>query len=209
MKITKQNSIIFIIILFHLVGIIGYLFFDQVGIFKKLTPWHLIFMSSLLIISQPEKNKGFYLFLILTILAGFIIEYFGVHTGALFGEYKYGETLGLKLAEVPLVKGINWFLVTYSTGMLVNSFGFKNILIKCFIGSSLMVLLDFFIEPVAIKYDYWTWISGQIPMQNYYAWYVFSFLFMGMFFLIPFKKENSAGICMYLTQLIFFIVLSL
>ena len=209
MKLNKQNICIFLIIIFHIVGLIGFVFFDETGIFRNLTPWHLCFMSLLLIVSQPEKNIGFYSFLAISILAGLAIEYVGVHNSSVFGAYIYGETLGFKIAGVPLVKGINWFLVSFSTGMLVSSFGFKNILVKGFVGASLMVFLDLFIEPVAIKYDYWNWISGNIPMQNYYAWYVFSFLFMLAFFLIPFKKNNLVGVIMFITQLMFFIVLSI
>jgi putative membrane protein len=41
----------------------------------------------------------------------------GVHTGILFGNYKYGNALGLKLNDVPILIGINWFIVVYACGM--------------------------------------------------------------------------------------------
>src|SRR5689334_23098853 len=35
-------------------------------------------------------------------------EVIGVATGAIFGAYSYGEVLGFKLLEVPLIIGLNW-----------------------------------------------------------------------------------------------------
>jgi putative membrane protein len=39
------------------------------------------------------------------------LEVVGVKTGLIFGEYKYGSTLGIKLFEVPLIIGFNWVFV--------------------------------------------------------------------------------------------------
>jgi hypothetical protein len=33
-------------------------------------------------------------------------------------------------------------------------------------------MFDWIMEPVAIRLDYWTWAGGDIPMQNYFAWFV-------------------------------------
>lgn len=30
---------------------------------------------------------------------------------------------------------------------------------------------DWIMEPVAIGLDYWTWAGGDIPLQNYAAWF--------------------------------------
>ena len=38
----------------------------------------------------------------------------------------------------------------------------------------LCTLMDFVIEPIAIKYDFWSWEGNEIPLFNYLTWFVFS-----------------------------------
>ena len=73
----------------------------------------------------------------------------------------------------------------------------------------MMVFLDFFIEPVAIKYDFWSWTKIVIPFQNYIVWYIVSFLFLMLFYSSNFKKENKLAPILFIIQLIFFITLAL
>ena len=46
-----------------------------------------------------------------------------------------------------------------------------------FLTALLMVCFDLLMEPAAIKLDYWTWISGHIPLQNYLVWFGLGFIF--------------------------------
>ena len=41
----------------------------------------------------------------------------------------------------------------------------------------LMVCFDVLMEPAAVKLGYWTWINGDIPLQNYLAWFGLGFIF--------------------------------
>ena len=126
-----------------------------------------------MIISHEDKNKHFWIFLLSTYTAGFVIELLGVTTGLIFGNYTYGTTLGIKFAEIPLLIGVNWILVIYSTGAFLKEFGIKNHIIRSAIGAFFITTLDFLIEPVAIKYDYWTWTDFDVPFQNYVGWFIF------------------------------------
>ncbi len=47
----------------------------------------------------------------LAAIGGWLAECIGVQTGLLFGQYNYGEGLGPKLAGVPLILGILWFVM--------------------------------------------------------------------------------------------------
>ena len=40
-----------------------------------------------------------------------------------------------------------------------------------------MLLLDIFIEPVAIGLGFWEWQAAEVPLENYMAWFVLSFVF--------------------------------
>ncbi|MBC8053959.1 MAG: carotenoid biosynthesis protein [Sphingobacteriaceae bacterium] len=165
-------------------------------------------MLGLIIVSHEDKNKYFWVFLISCYTAGFVVELLGVNTGAIFGEYKYGSTLGAKFADIPLIIGVNWILVIYSTGVFMKEFQIKNHIIRALIGAFLITSLDILIEPVAIRYDYWSWKDFEIPFQNYVGWFIFSFLMLRFFFLMKFRKVNLAATVLFIVQFIFFFFLS-
>ena len=52
---------------------------------------------------------------------GFSAELIGVHSGMLFGNYSYGNNLGLKLAEVPLIIGINWGVLAVTSASITET----------------------------------------------------------------------------------------
>ncbi|WP_036677967.1 carotenoid biosynthesis protein [Daejeonella oryzae] len=209
MKLNKPQISSILIILFHTVGLIGFLNPSLTPLFIKLVPFHLLLMMGLLIYSHSHKNKEFWLFFAVTFLAGFIIEVLGVSSGLIFGSYQYGETLGFKVADVPLLIGINWVILIYSIGTSVKFLKIKNHVIRAIIGAFLLLLLDILIEPVAVKFDYWSWEGMNIPFQNYVAWFIFSFIMLLFFYARKFKKQNIAALVLLISQAIFFAVLNL
>ncbi len=206
---NKTLIISFLVLLFHAVGLFGFLIPEYQDRFIALVPFHLLLMFFLIVISQKELNANFYTFLLTIYLAGFGIEYFGVHTGLIFGSYHYGKTLGFKLAEIPLMIGVNWILLIYSAGVTVQYLNIKNVALKSALAAALLVGLDALIEPIAIRFDYWSWANDVIPMQNYIAWFVFSFACFCFFNVLKFNKQNPAAVVLLLVQFLFFIALNL
>ena len=92
-----NNTALFIALLFHVSGLIGILYTQQKDWFIQHTALNLSLMAGLLIITQQQKNLQFFLFFIITFIAGFGVELIGANTAALFGNYNYGEALGPKL----------------------------------------------------------------------------------------------------------------
>lgn len=209
MKLNKNRICSFLVILFYTVGFLGFITPAFTGLFIKLVPYHLSLMLALMLLSQKQKNDKFWMFVVVTYIAGYLIELLGVHTGFVFGSYNYGSTLGFKVAEIPLLIGVNWILVIYSTGVLVKEFPIKNPTILALIGAFLVTVLDFLIEPVAIRFDYWEWTALDVPVQNYVAWYIFSFFMFRFFFEMKFNKSNPAAITLFIMQLLFFLGLNL
>jgi bisanhydrobacterioruberin hydratase len=199
----------FLVVLFYGVGYFGFVHSGYTNLFKSFIPFHLLLMLALLIISHADRNKAFWTFIITTYTAGFVIELLGVNTGAIFGDYTYGPTLGPKFADIPLVIGVNWILVIYSTGIFMKEFGIKSQIIRSLIGAFLITSLDFLIEPVAIKYEYWSWTDFEVPFQNYVGWFVFSFAMLRFFYLVEFRKKNPVAIVLFIVQFVFFFLLSL
>ncbi|MBF9253041.1 carotenoid biosynthesis protein [Pontibacter sp. 172403-2] len=192
-----------VLVIFHAVGFWGLVFSGDPVYFQQLTPLNLLLTSALLFSFHRCWNLPFVLFAIAVFLVGFLAEAVGVHTGLLFGNYGYGHALGTKVWEVPLLIGLNWLMLVYSTGHISN-YTRLPWMIKAILGALLMVLLDYFIEPVAMRYDFWNWQGGFVPFSNYAGWFILAFLLQLYFQRAGFFKQNPLAPYIFLVQLAFF-----
>lgn len=156
-----------------------------------------------------EKSFSFKLVRTFFLIAGFgfLVEVIGVKYGLPFGEYFYGDNLGFKLWQVPLVIGLNWVLLIY---MSVNSakLFFKNKLAQALFAALLMLVIDFSIEPIAASLDFWYWLNLDAGFLNYLSWFLIS-VFLSLFYLSRHEvKLNRIAIAHYFIYLGFFIVLN-
>jgi putative membrane protein len=204
---NRANICSFIIILFHFVGLYGFLTPDFSDVFIKLVPFHLLLMLLLLVISGYDGTVNFLVFALVVYSAGFLVEVTGVNTGLIFGSYSYGKTLGIQLWQTPLLIGVNWLILVYTTGVLLTTYNLNRYVFAS-MGAVILVAIDFLIEPVAIKYDYWSWAGGHIPLLNYLAWFVVAYAMFLFFEKMTFKKQNSAAVVLFVAQLCFFIILN-
>ncbi|MDQ3047861.1 MAG: carotenoid biosynthesis protein [Bacteroidota bacterium] len=207
----KKVNLLFIttliLVIIHFCGLLG-MMSPYKETFILLTPLNLLITTVLLFINQKEFNRHFYIFCAFAFVAGYLIELAGVRSGFIFGEYTYGPSLGLKLFDVPLVMGLNWLMLTFSVGVICNKLRTGK-LVKCICGALLLVILDFFIEPVAIESGFWSWKEGSVPAQNYIAWYAASIPLLLVFYSLKFNKDNEFAKALYLVQLVFFVLLSI
>jgi putative membrane protein len=198
-KLKLKISII-ILIAFYISGIVGILTKNQTIDFLSLTPLNLLVNATLLLLNhQKGTNKQWLVFLIIAVI-GYFIEVIGVTTGVIFGDYFYKTTLGWKLFETPLIIGVNWMLLTYG---VVYTIGVK---IKNTIGIALasafvLVALDILIEPVAMKYDFWTWKQAIVPFKNYIAWFFISFILC--YIVAHYKSVSKNNFAPYLLFMLF------
>ena len=199
----KKNIFLSIISIFHLVGIIGFLTLPT--IFKSLSPVNLL-LSICLVLIAAEKNIKLYFIIVSVAVLGFLIEVIGVRTGVIFGSYQYGKAFGFSLFSVPILIGFNWAILLYGTSQFCK---FKNRIINIFFGSFLMTFIDFFIEHIASKYDFWYWENNQIPVQNYVAWFLISVVLNLLFQKKLSKSNNITAKGFYVIQLIFFVILNI
>lgn len=195
-----------VLLIFHAVGIWGLHFSGDPEKFQRLTPMNLLLTNFLLFSFHRNWNAAFVLFAVVVAVVGFMSEVVGVHTGLLFGDYTYGASLGTKVWDVPLLIGLNWLMLVYTTGHLTNLTRF-HWFAKALLGALLMVLLDFFLEPVAVEFDFWDWQGGIIPWSNYAGWLGVALLLHIYFQLAPIYKQNRLAPYVYLIQVIFFVSL--
>ncbi|HLC82957.1 MAG TPA: carotenoid biosynthesis protein [Bacteroidia bacterium] len=195
-----------ILVVVHIAGIIG-IQTDYKDLFLMCTPFNLLLCIGLLFWNHAEYSKSLFIFSILTFLIGYFIEVVGVKTGMIFGNYSYGNTLGFKILDVPLIIGVNWLLLIYCVGVICNKLKISS-LYKSLFGAALLTALDLSIEVVAIKYDFWSWIGDYPPFQNFIAWFIVSFLLLLLFHSMNFNKSNKLAQGLFFIQLVFFVTLS-
>ena len=141
---------------------------------------------------------------------GWFIEYIGVHYHVPFGIYEYGDGLGIKVLDIPLVIGLNWVIVTVSSWITVEwAFSKWNKLSKILMSASLMTILDLLIEPVAPHLDYWMFQLNWPPVQNYIAWFWLGLLFSALMSMLQWKRVSSTGVVVWMCQFFFFLALQL
>ncbi|MBC6112553.1 carotenoid biosynthesis protein [Pedobacter fastidiosus] len=196
-----------LIIVFHLVGLLGFLIPVAQPYFIRLVPFHLLLMFAVIVFSYNGDIKRLLLFVSGVFLCGFLVEVLGIHTGKIFGSYYYGNTLGYKIAAVPLLMGVNWVILIFSIGQMMKSLKIRNSILASFLGSVTLVIFDFFLEPVAMKFDYWHWDWHIIPLQNFIAWFIVSVILLKFYYALGLKQQKYVGSTMFIAQLIFFVVL--
>lgn len=199
----------FNLIIIYIVGVFGIVCTSETDrqLFLQLTPVNLSVTTFFTLLFHQKWNRNFILSSLLIFLIGFFIEVIGVKTQLIFGNYWYGKTLGFKIMDVPVLIGANWFLLIY---IISTSFRkIKNSLLFGLVCASVMTLLDVFIEPVAIKLDFWQWQDNLIPLQNYAAWFVISFSLFLFFRKINGRTENRFSIIVLAIQFLFFAFLNL
>ena len=187
-----------------------------------LTSLNLLLSFSLLFWTQQKINIFFVLFVLLVITVGFGAEVIGVNTKLLFGDYSYGNVLGVKWLQVPILIGINWFIIIYCCGVSIHTLLMKAInrvaadsnqppqalrAISVIVdGATMAVAFDWLMEPVAVKLGFWSW-NGDIPLYNYICWFVVSVLMLTFFQLLNFEKQNKFAVNLLLVQAMFFLIL--
>lgn len=175
MRDRHRLSVVLLLIV-YLVGFTGTAFYDADAL-MRLTPANLIFVALLFFRNASSPPPKYLTWFLGIALAGYLVELAGIRTGLIFGAYQYGAGLGLKLAGVPLIIGLNWALLIFSTSALL--LPVKAVVgIRAALGACLMVAYDLLLEPVAIRFDFWSWDLGLIPLQNYLAWWLVSFLML-------------------------------
>ncbi len=209
MNFSKTYLSKLLIVVFHIVGFLGITLNETRPFFLGLVPFHILLMSGILLANFAKIPTQTVYAVIVIFIAGFIIEVIGVNTGVIFGRYNYGNTLGFKIISVPLVIGLNWVIVVFSVGGLLRSFLKSKKVLRTILGALLLVGLDYLIEPVAVKLDYWSWENNLIPFQNYVGWFFVSLFMMAFYNYFDFKKTNTVYKTLFYAQLLFFIALNL
>ncbi len=166
-------------------------------------------MSFILLIAYQQRvNYKLLIGIVACYLIGFTAEYLGVQYGLIFGDYGYPQTLGPQLFDVPLIIGINWFLLTFTVWSVLHLLKI-NALVRIILATVATVMIDFLIEPVAMALNYWQWENDTIPMQNYLGWALISFSIFSIYHLLKMPFKNKLAVYLLGWQIIFFVSLNI
>jgi putative membrane protein len=218
----KKINPLFLALLFHGTGVLGILFTPYKDWFVISTPLVLLFMFFLLANTQLKAIKSFLLSFAIAFVISMGTEIIGVNTGLLFGQYQYGPVLGPKILGVPWLIGLNWFVIVYCSGSLLIHIvelmkSQLNIPLTAATSTSMVVIggaalatfFDFILEPVAVKLNFWTWNSGDIPLFNYLCWFVVSAVLLRINLQLKQVNAQVFASSLLIIQAAFFLMLNL
>ncbi|GAB3898231.1 carotenoid biosynthesis protein [Spirosoma agri] len=206
--VRYHSTVRTVLVLSYMAGIVGLQSPSLAVYFRPLSPVILFFSLLVLLLYHTDWQPAFYVYLILTLVTGYFVEVLGVHTGFVFGHYAYGEGLGPSVWSVPPIIAVNWLLLTYGCGSVCSHLTIP-VWLKVLAAATLMVVLDLFIEPVAVQLDFWTWFNKPVPLQNYLGWWLISIVLFTIWYALPFDKENRLAKWLVILQFVFFLSQSL
>lgn len=203
----RLNIVKIVVVALYAVGAIGLSIPEYQDLFLKLTPAQLLLSLLLLLGFHKGWTDAFPIVATVAFWIGFGAEVIGIHTGYIFGDYVYGDALGPKLWEVPIVIGVNWFLLVYLTGSVFSKVT-DNDFYAALLGATTMTAFDYVMEPVASALDFWYWKLDIIPAENYLTWFFVAFLIHLIYRKGNFEKSNPLAALMLIAMIIFFGILN-
>jgi putative membrane protein len=207
MQVIQNKYLIAILIIFHMVGLVGIMLPNFKDLILSLSFLNLLLAFVVILLGENESKPILMKFLLIAFVIGLTVELIGVHTGLLFGDYKYGLNLGPKLWDVPLVIGINWGVLTVTAASVSHSLKFPHTL-KIIVNAFILVIFDFVMEPVAMKSDFWSWNNNSIPFFNYVCWFFIAVILQLIYFAMRKPNSNKVFNALFFIQFIFFIILN-
>jgi len=210
-KVTPERNLRLLIariliVALYVVGIIGLSIPEYRDLFLRLTPVQLLTSLFLILAFHRGWSDAFPIFAAAAFWIGFGAEVIGIHTGYLFGDYVYGPTLGPMLWEVPIIIGVNWFILAYCTGIVFSKI--SNDYYAAFLGATAMTALDYIMEPVAVVLDMWYWKFEVIPASNFVGWFGIAFVIHFIFRKANFEKSNPLAALLLISMVLFFAILN-
>lgn len=198
----KLPIAIFLVWLVPMVGMLG-IYAGLESWFLTKTPFNFLLNLGLLVWCFPPRRAAAVFIWSAVFLLGMAVEIVGVRTGQPFGDYHYGNNLGIKAFGVPLLIGVNWVILTFITSVISHSL-LKNRWLRILLAALMMVFLDLFIEPTAPLFDFWHWEAGAAPLQNFVAWFAVAFGLAALAYPHLGQQDRRLPLHLYASQWVFF-----
>ena len=205
-KWNRTQRTIFFLTCVYIVGTFGICAEVSRDQILLLTPLNLLFTTGMYLWSNEGFEKQLFKASAVVGLIGYFIEVAGVKTGVLFGSYYYGPTLGPHILEVPPTMGVNWILLSLSSFGIFFNLEWNKYL-KMGMAAGLMVVLDYFIEPVAMGLDFWQWEGDVVPFKNYVMWFVTAYIIQFILYKMLTSINQKTSLFVFCLQFVFFLII--
>ncbi len=193
---------------FYGVGLALFIFPFTRDLFIFLIPLSLLLVIGAVFSYHREwdiKTVGLFAFIY---FSSFFLEMAGVNTGMIFGPYIYDRALGLQINGTPLIIGLNWLFLVYSSHDITARYIRQPVLIIIG-GSVLMIIYDLIMEWVAPSMQMWHFNDGYPSVSNFLAWFLTAFVYHTLFAVFNIDTENRPARTLFASQIVFFILIGL
>lgn len=130
--------------------------------------------------------RSMLVFLGVSFIVSFTFETIGVLTGLIYGPYYYTDRLGPKLGVVPILIPLAWFMMMYSSHVVVQAIAGEKARPSIFasawlslLGAMAMTAWDLGMDPQMVARGHWVWTAGGayfgIPVRNFAGWLATTF----------------------------------
>ena len=161
-----------------------------------------VITGALLMLAHSLLSYGFRYFATfasVTFIFALLVEIIGSKTGWPFGSYVYDDSLGIKIAGVPVLVPFAWIMMAHPVLIAAR----KTIPSWAFLygGAGLMVW-DLFLDPQMVAAGRWTWdvvgphvpFQPEIPLSNTAGWLFAGMGLMALLNLILPKERRKTGV---------------
>ena len=215
--LSKYHEELILYIVMFLCGL-----FQIIGLFKSLSfalTQFVIVLIGIIIFwkyyrNTKEERKNFVIFSVSMLVAIMIMMFIGHETGLPFGRFNFRETLNAKIAGVPIAVAFIWYSVLFSSfAILQRTKLYQLIKEKAFAQAIfiafLLMIFDAYLEPVAMKLDFWKWKIGIVPFQNYLSWLILGIIFsyIAVKMKIFTRLAPNFALHAYIASLLYFILI--
>ena len=170
-----------------------------------LTPFNLLVTFFIFYWANNDFSINLIKTVIVVFFIGLFIEILGVNFKVIFGEYSYGETLGFKILNTPIIIGLNWLSLSLAC-FGIASYIFKPKYLVVLGASFLMVFVDYIIEPIAMALDFWSWKDDTVPVQNYFSWFLVSIIIQFIIFQSKVRLNFKICFALLFSQVLFMLI---
>lgn len=172
--------------------------------FVRFIPYVFVVAAIVLVANNKYQNSDHYFFYGLVLILSYVIHLILSKLEIVELNPNYTATLGIRIFGIPLIVPIIWFFMVNTMNGMLRKFPFHD-LVKSFIGASLIMIMDVFLEAQAQKFGFWNWGDDPIPMANYVWWFFIAFGFLLASFKLNIRNHTFTSVAAYILLLLFFV----